>query len=51
MRFVDIGGSGKPHLIVAPLMGAHSTQKADWMDGSKVQLEAYKTPKDPTRDR
>src|SRR5262249_3317397 len=51
MRFVDIDGSGKPHLIVAPLMGRNSTQKANWMDGSPVRILAYKIPKDPTKDR
>jgi hypothetical protein len=51
MRFVDIDGSGKPHLVVAPLMGRNSTQKANWMDGSPVRILAYKIPKDPTKDR
>jgi hypothetical protein len=51
MRFVDIDGSGKPHLIVAPLMGRNSTQKANWMDGSPIRILAYKIPKDPTKDR
>jgi hypothetical protein len=51
MRFVDIDGSGKPHLVVTPLMGRNSTQKANWMDGSPVRILAYKIPKDPTKDR
>jgi hypothetical protein len=51
MRFVDLDGSGKPHLVVAPLMGRNSTQKANWMDGSPVRILAYKIPKDPTKDR
>jgi hypothetical protein len=51
MRFADIDGSGKPHLIVAPLMGRNSTQKANWMDGSPVRILAYQIPKDPTKDR
>jgi hypothetical protein len=51
MRFVDIDGSGKPHLVVAPLMGRNSTQKANWMDGSPVRMLAFKIPKDPTKDR
>jgi hypothetical protein len=51
MRFVDIDGSGRPHLIVAPLMGRNSTQKANWTDGSPVRILAFKIPKDPTRDR
>ncbi|HMF14387.1 MAG TPA: VCBS repeat-containing protein, partial [Gemmataceae bacterium] len=51
MRFVDIDGSGKPHLVVAPLMGRNSTQKANWMDGSPVRILAFKIPKDPRKDR
>jgi hypothetical protein len=51
MRFVNIDGSGKPHLVVTPLMGRNSTQKANWMDGSPVRILAYKIPKDPTKDR
>jgi hypothetical protein len=51
MRFVDIDGSGKPHLVVAPLVGRNSTQKANWTDGSPVRILAYKIPKDPTKDR
>jgi hypothetical protein len=51
MRFVDIDGSGKPQLVVAPLMGRNSTQKANWMDGSPVRILAFKIPKDPTKDR
>ena len=51
MRFVDIDGSGKPHLIVAPLMGRNSTQQANWMDGSPARILAFKIPKDPTKDR
>src|SRR5262245_28226349 len=51
MRFVDIDGSGKPQLVVVPLMGRNSTQKANWMDGSPVRILAYKIPKDPIKDR
>jgi hypothetical protein len=51
MRFADIDGSGKPHLVVVPLMGRNSTQKANWMDGSPVRILAYKIPKDPVKDR
>jgi hypothetical protein len=50
MRFADIDGSGKPHLLVAPLMGRTSTAKNNWLDGP-VRLLAYKIPKDPARDR
>jgi hypothetical protein len=50
MRFVDIDGSGKPHLIVAPLLGRHSTPGNNWMD-VPVRLLAFQIPKDPARDR
>ncbi len=51
MCFADIDGSGKPSLIVAPLMGRNSTAKNNWMDGSAVRILAFKIPKNPTRDR
>jgi hypothetical protein len=51
IRFADLDGSGKPALVVAPLMGRDSTQRGNWMDGKPVRLLAYPIPKDPTRDR
>jgi hypothetical protein len=51
IRFADLDGSGKPQLIVGPLMGHNSTQKNNWMDGQPVRMLAYHIPKDPTRDR
>jgi hypothetical protein len=51
IRFADLDGSGKPALLVAPLMGRNSSSKQNWMDGSPVRLLAYRIPKDPTRDR
>jgi hypothetical protein len=51
IRFADLDGSGKPTLVVGPLMGRGSTQKMNWMDGSPVRLLAYPIPKDPTKDR
>jgi hypothetical protein len=51
IRFADLDGSGKPVLIVAPLMGRNSSAAKNWMDGSPVRLLAYRIPKDPTRDR
>jgi hypothetical protein len=50
IRFADIDGSGKARLLVGPLMGRESTQKANWMDGRPVRLLAYKIPKDPVHD-
>jgi hypothetical protein len=46
-----VDGSGKPALIVAPLMGRGSSQAKNWQDGKPVQLAAYRIPKDPTKDR
>jgi hypothetical protein len=51
IRFSDLDGSGKPVLLVGPLMGRNSTQGKNWMDGSPARLLAYRIPKDPTRDR
>jgi hypothetical protein len=51
IRFADLDGSGKPTLLVGPLMGRDSTQGANWMDGKPVRLLAYPIPKDPVRDR
>lgn len=50
IRFADIDGSGKPHLLVAPLFGPNSTREKNYMD-VPVRLLAYAIPKDPTRDR
>jgi hypothetical protein len=51
IRFADLDGSGKPALLVAPLMGRNSSAKNNWMDGSPVRLLAFRIPKDPARDR
>jgi hypothetical protein len=51
IRFADLDGSGKPVLVVAPLMGRGSSREKNWMDGSPVRLLAYRIPKDPGRDR
>ncbi|HYT91241.1 MAG TPA: VCBS repeat-containing protein, partial [Gemmataceae bacterium] len=51
IRFADIDGSGKPALISVPLLGKGSSAKNNWMDGSPVQITAYRIPKDPVRDR
>src|SRR5207253_2947830 len=51
MRFAELDDSGKPYLIVAPLMGRNSTKEANWMDGSPVRILAYKIPKDPIKHR
>jgi hypothetical protein len=51
IRFADLDGSGRPALIVVPLVGRNSSAKNNWMDGSPVRLLAYRIPKDPARDR
>jgi hypothetical protein len=51
IRFADLEGTGKPVLLVGPLMGRGSTAGKNWMDGSPVRLLAYRIPADPTRDR
>ena len=51
MRFVDLDVTGKPYLVVAPLMGRNSTQAKNWMDGQPVRLLAYRIPKDPVGGR
>ncbi len=50
IRFVDLDGSGRAKLVVAPIMGRNSTQAKNWMD-APARLLAFSIPKDPTRDR
>ena len=47
VRMAEI--DGKPHIVLAPLMGRDSSQKANWMDGRPVRLLAYPIPKDPVK--
>jgi hypothetical protein len=51
IRFADIDGNGKKALISVPLMGRGATAKNNWMDGQRVRVTVYCTPKDPTKDR
>jgi len=51
IRFIDLDGSGKPALVLAPLQGRGTTAANNWMDGEPVRLTAYRIPEDPTRDR
>ncbi len=51
MRFVDLDVTGRPYLVVAPLMGRNSTQAKNWADGQPVRLLAYRVPKDPVGQR
>src|SRR4051812_41930386 len=36
IKFVDIDGTGRPALVLAPLMGRNATAKNNWMDGEPV---------------
>jgi hypothetical protein len=49
MRFVDLDGDGKQHLVVAPLMGRGATRDGNWCDGDPVRILAYPIPADPVR--
>jgi hypothetical protein len=51
IRFADLDGSGKPVLLVVPLMGRGSSAANNWMDGQPVRILAFRIPKDPVRDR
>lgn len=51
VHFIDIHGTGKPALVLAPLMGKGATAANNWMDGAPVRLLAYAIPKDPIKDR
>ncbi len=49
IKMADIDRDGKPEILLGPLMGRESTQKANWMDGRPLRLLAYSIPKDPTK--
>ena len=49
VRVADIDGSGKPSIILVPLMGRESSAKANWMDGRPVRILAFPTPMDPVK--
>lgn len=51
IRFADLDGSGKPSLIVSPLLGRDSTKEKNFMDGQPVHTFALKVPKDPVKER
>jgi hypothetical protein len=50
VRFIDLYGTGKPYLVLGPLMGKGATGKNNYMDGDPVRMIAYKIPKDPVKD-
>ncbi|HJZ94096.1 MAG TPA: VCBS repeat-containing protein [Gemmataceae bacterium] len=49
VRMAEIDGSGKPAIILAPLMGRDSSAKGNWMDGRPVRILAFPIPKDPMK--
>jgi hypothetical protein len=51
IRFADVDGSGRPALVVGPLMGKGATPRGNWMDGAAVRMLAYRIPQDPARAR
>jgi hypothetical protein len=50
IRFADLDGDGKAELLVVPLLGKDSTQKANYMDGRPVRILSFRIPKDPVRE-
>jgi hypothetical protein len=44
-----IDESGKPTIILSPLMGRNSTKERNWMDGQPVRTLAFPVPKDPEK--
>jgi hypothetical protein len=50
IRFLDLDGTGKPQLIVGPLVGRQATSKANWLD-FPVRMLAFDIPKDPVHQK
>ncbi len=40
---------GKPHVVMAPLMGRGATAKGNWTDGRPCRILAYPVPADPVK--
>lgn len=51
IRFLDLQGDGRPELVVVPLMGKGSSQKANWADGVPLRILAFTIPQRPKTDR
>lgn len=49
MRFADLEGDGKLHLVVAPLMGRNATRDENWVNGLPVRILDYAIPPDPVK--
>jgi hypothetical protein len=50
IRFLDLEGTGKPQLVVGPILGRQATAKGNWLD-DPVRMLAFDIPKDPVYDR
>lgn len=50
IRFLDLEGTGKPLLVVVPLLGKNATAKSNWLD-DPLEVQAYRIPGDPARER
>jgi hypothetical protein len=49
IRFLDLDGTGKPKLVVGPLLGRQATAKANWLD-DPARLLSFEIPTHPARD-
>ena len=49
VQVADLDGSGKPQIIMAPLMGRGSTAKGNWTDGRPCRILSYAIPKEPEK--
>jgi hypothetical protein len=49
IRWGDVVGDGKSHLVVAPLQG-RGTKPPNWGDGQGVRILVFTVPKDPERE-
>lgn len=50
LRFADLDANGKAELIVAPLLGAGTTQANNWAEKT-VRLLSFSIPNDPANDK
>ena len=48
-RVTTLTIDGKPHVVMAPLMGRGSTAKGNWTDGRPCRIVAYPVPTDPVK--
>ena len=48
-RVTTLAIDGKPHVVMAPLMGRGATAKGNWTDGRPCRILAYPVPADPVK--